>query len=209
MMVTRYIYTFIFFSFMKKKIPLLTYFSLQIFCCWDPQIVKAYKNSPLLPLDPRIKNAFDKNNQTIEELLSCTKSSQIESKIQETIIDNYFKDVETPRGLYDRWHKLQSSEFGIFDKQSIYLAQMSAQLLDATKQGLTIKASVQQSDNEVFRKLPVPYWIEKEDDYKIRSKSKQETNGVHFGVKGIMDLLCNAIENETNELLNNKELLAV
>ncbi|CAB4401014.1 unnamed protein product [Rhizophagus irregularis] len=155
----------------------------KIFCCWDPRIVKNYKNSPLLALDPRIKSSFDVNNQTIDDLLSSVKSSQIESKIQEIILDICFKDMETPRGLYDRWHKLQSSEFGIFDKQSIYLAQMSAQLIDATKRGLTIKPNVQQYDNEVFKKLPVPYWMEKEDNYKIRSKSKQEINGVHFGVK--------------------------
>ncbi|RGB28213.1 hypothetical protein C1646_768106 [Rhizophagus diaphanus] len=41
----------------------------------------------------------------------------------------------------------KSSEFGIFDKQSIYLTQMSAQLIDATKRGLTIKPNVQQYDN--------------------------------------------------------------
>jgi hypothetical protein len=136
------------------------------------------------------------------------KSSQIESKIQGIILDIYFKDMETPRGLYDRWHKLQSSEFGIFDPQSIYLAQMSAQLIDATKRGLTIKPSVQQYDNEVFKKLPVPYWMEKEDNYKIRSKSKQEINGVHFGVKGIMDSLCIEIENEMNDIINNGLLVA-
>ncbi|POG62303.1 hypothetical protein GLOIN_2v1697445 [Rhizophagus irregularis DAOM 181602=DAOM 197198] len=179
----------------------------RIFCCWDPRIVKNYKNSPLLALDPRIKSSFDVNNQTIDDLLSSVKSSQIESKIQEIILDICFKDMETPRGLYDRWHKLQSSEFGIFDKQSIYLAQMSAQLIDATKRGLTIKPNVQQYDNEVFKKLPVPYWMEKEDNYKIRSKSKQEINGVHFGVKGIMDSLCIEIENEINEIINNKGLL--
>ncbi|PKY21621.1 hypothetical protein RhiirB3_470433 [Rhizophagus irregularis] len=179
----------------------------KIFCCWDPRIVKNYKNSPLLALDPRIKSSFDVNNQTIDDLLSSVKSSQIESKIQEIILDICFKDMETPRGLYDRWHKLQSSEFGIFDKQSIYLAQMSAQLIDATKRGLTIKPNVQQYDNEVFKKLPVPYWMEKEDNYKIRSKSKQEINGVHFGVKGIMDSLCIEIENEINEIINNKGLL--
>ncbi|RIA86457.1 RNA dependent RNA polymerase-domain-containing protein [Glomus cerebriforme] len=179
----------------------------KIFCCWDPQIVKAYKNSPILSLDPRIKNAFDKNNQTLNELLSSVNSNQMDSVIQEIILDIYFKDLETPHGLYDRWHKLQSSEYGIFDKQSIYLAQMNAQLIDATKRGLIIKPNVQQNDYEIFRKLPVPYWMEKEDNYKIRSKSKQVSNGVNFGVKGIMDSLCIEIENEMSEIINNKGLL--
>ncbi|GES84689.1 RNA-dependent RNA polymerase RdRP [Rhizophagus clarus] len=170
----------------KGDVSLATYLSGgdydgdKIFCCWDPRIVENYKNSPLQELDPRIKEAFDSNNQTIGELLSSVESSRIESKVQEIILDIYFKDMETPRGLYDRWHKLQSSEFGIFDTQSIYLAQMCAQLIDATKRGLTIKPNVQRNDNEIFKKLPIPYWIKKEDNYKIRSKSKQEIN---FGVK--------------------------
>ncbi|CAI2192044.1 20001_t:CDS:2, partial [Funneliformis geosporum] len=171
----------------------------KIFCCWDPQIVKPYKNSPLLPIDPRVKSAFDESNQTIDEL-SSTKSSQIEFKLQGIILDNYFKDLEMPRGLYDYWHRLQSSEYGISNEHSIYLAQMCAQLLDATKQGLTIKQSVQQRDSEMFKKLSIPHWM----GSKSRSQSKrQESNGNSFGVRDVMDLLCVSIENEMS-LVNDK-----
>ncbi|CAI2188642.1 7158_t:CDS:2, partial [Funneliformis geosporum] len=117
---------------------------------------------------------------------------------KEVIIDNYFKGLEPILGLYDRWHKLQSSRFGISDKQSIYLAQMCAQLVDSTKQGLTIKPSVRQSDNELCGKLPVPYWMDKE-----RFKTKPNS-GDNFGVTNVMDLLCITIEKETNEV-NSKE----
>ncbi|CAG8543750.1 4238_t:CDS:1 [Funneliformis caledonium] len=118
--------------------------------------------------------------------------------MQEVILDNYFKGLEPVLGLYDRWHKLHSSRFGISDKQSIYLAQMCAQLVDSTKQGLTIKPSVRHSDNELFGKLPVPYWMDKD-----RLKMKPDS-GDNFGVTNIMDLLCITIEKETNEV-NSKE----
>ncbi|CAG8619159.1 7239_t:CDS:2 [Funneliformis mosseae] len=171
----------------------------KIFCCWDPQIVKHYKNSPLLPLDPRVKSAFDESNQTIDELTS-TKSSQIEFKLQGIILDNYLKDLEMPRGLYDYWHRLQSSEYGISNEHSIYLAQMCAQLLDATKQGLTLKQSVQQRDSEMFKKIHIPHWM----GSKNRSQAKrQESNGNNFGVRDVMDVLCVSIENEMS-LVNNK-----
>ncbi|CAB5179184.1 unnamed protein product [Rhizophagus irregularis] len=98
-----------------------------IFCCWDPRIVKNYKNSPLLALDPRIK-----------VLLIYGNAAWFIRSLAQT-------------------DKRQSSEFGIFDKQSIYLAQMSAQLIDATKRGLTI--------NQMF------------------NNTIMKINEVHFGVK--------------------------
>jgi hypothetical protein len=160
-----------------------------------------------LPLDPRVKNAFDENKDSIDCLLSSTDSSQIGSKLQEIILVNYFKDLETPRGLYDHWHEIQSSEFRTSNKESIYLAQMCAQLINATEQGLTIKPSVQQRDNEIFGKLSVPYWMGKNhNSFKYRSKiNRQEgTSGDNFGVKSIMDMLCFSIEKEMNQV-NSKD----
>src|SRR5688572_2371741 len=101
-----------------------------------------------------------------------------------------------PRGLYDYWHRLYSSGHGIADKQSIYLAQMCAQLLDATKQGLTIKQSVQQRDSEMFKKLPVPHWM--------GNKNRSQVKSNNFGVKDVMDHLYVSIENEL-EIVNKKD----
>jgi hypothetical protein len=175
-----------------------------MFCCWDPQIVKDYENSSLSSLDPRIKNAFDESNQTIDNLLSSTDFDQIESKLQEVILENYFKDLETPYSLYDYWHKLQSSEFGISNKESIYLAQMRELLIDATKQGLTIKPSIQQRDSEIFRKLPVPYWMGKDK----KTKQQEVISRSNFRVKDVMDLLCISIEKEMDQI-NRKEFSLV
>ncbi|RIA95241.1 RNA dependent RNA polymerase-domain-containing protein [Glomus cerebriforme] len=191
------------------NVPLATYMSGgdydgdKIFCCWDPKIVEAYKNSQPSPLDPRVENAFDKNKQTIDTLLS-TNSNRIESKLQEIILNSYFEDLETPRDLYDYWHKLQSSEFGMSNEESIYLSQMCAKLIDATKQGLTIKPSVQQRDSEIFRKLSVPYWVGKDRDNKSKINRQESIGGDNFGVKDIMDLLCISIEKEMNKI-NSKE----
>ncbi|PKY14080.1 hypothetical protein GLOIN_2v1581910 [Rhizophagus irregularis DAOM 181602=DAOM 197198] len=198
---------------LKDNVPLATHLSGgdydgdKIFCCWDSEIVKGYKNSPLLPLDSRVKNAFEENKESIDYLLSSSDSSQIGSKLQEIILDNYFKDLETPRGLYDYWHKLQSSEFEIPNKESVYLAQMCAQLIDATKQGLTIRPSVQQRDSEIFGKLSVPYWMGKDhNSFKDRCNIKKQegTNRGNFGVKSMMDILCFSIEKEMNQV-NSKD----
>ncbi|CAB4445584.1 unnamed protein product [Rhizophagus irregularis] len=136
----------------------------KIFCCWEPQIVQNFKNSPVLPIDPSVENAFT--------------------------------DLEPTLGLYDRWHRLQSSKYGLSNKSSIYLAQMCAKLVDATKQGLNIKPNVLQYDSE-FGNLPVPYWMDKNKDSKSRNRES------HLGV---MDLLCKSIENEMKEI-NSKDFL--
>ncbi|CAB4373736.1 unnamed protein product [Rhizophagus irregularis] len=57
---------------------------------------------------------FNVNNQTIDYLLSSVKSSQIGSKIQEKILDIHFKNMETPRGLYDP--RINGVHFGIKEK---------------------------------------------------------------------------------------------
>ncbi|GBC02694.1 hypothetical protein RclHR1_04760009 [Rhizophagus clarus] len=173
----------------------------KIFCCWDLEIVKDYKNSPLPPLDSRVRNAFDENKDSLDYLLSSTDSG---SKLQEIILDSYFKDLETPRGLYDYWHRLQSE---ISNEESIYLAQMCAQLIDSTEQGLIIKPSVQKRDSEIFGKLSVPYWMGKDhNSFKNRSKIKRQegTCRDNFGIKSIMDMLCFTIEKEMNQV-NSKD----
>jgi hypothetical protein len=110
-------------------------------------------------------------------------------------LDFYFKDLEPTLGLYDRWHRLQSSKFGLSDELSIYLAQMCAKLVDATKQGLTIKPNVFQRDNDLFNGLPVPYWMDKDN----KSRNRES----HLGV---MDLLHKSIESEMKKI-NNKDFL--
>ncbi|CAB4380254.1 unnamed protein product [Rhizophagus irregularis] len=186
----------------KGNIPLASYLSGgdydgdKIFCCWEPQIVQNFKNSPVLPIDPSVENAFTVDKKTVDELLSSTTPDKIEIKLQEVILDTYFKDLEPTLGLYDRWHRLQSSKYGLSNKSSIYLAQMCAKLVDATKQGLNIKPNVLQYDSE-FGNLPVPYWMDKNKDSKSRNRES------HLGV---MDLLCKSIENEMKEI-NSKDFL--
>lgn len=131
----------------------------------------------------------------MDGLLSSTIPDKIEIKLQESILDTYFKDLEQTLGLYDRYHRLQSSKDGLSHKSSIYLAQMCAKLVDATKQGLNIKPGVLQHDSDVFGNLPVPYWMDKD--------SKSRNRGYYVGN---MDLLCKSIENEMKEI-NSKDFL--
>ncbi|RIA96761.1 RNA dependent RNA polymerase-domain-containing protein [Glomus cerebriforme] len=176
----------------KGDIPLVAHLSGgdydgdKIFCCWDPSIVKNFKNARLQPISSRVENAFIKNEMTLDKLLLSTRPDEIEARLQEVIIENYFKDLEPTLGLYDRWHRLQSSNYGLSDETSIYLAQMCAKLVDATKQGLTILPSVQQRDNEIFRKLPVPYWMDKDNKCRNRLENLGAMDYIYMEIEKYM-----------------------
>ncbi|CAG8674400.1 30903_t:CDS:1 [Gigaspora margarita] len=143
----------------------------KIFCCWDPRITKLYQNSPVAETLPEVKNAFSKCTETISNYLAPVKKdiNQCTKKVQRLILEEYFKDILTPIGLYDYYHRLHSSHYGLSDPKSIYLAQISAKLLDATKQGEKLKDSVLKSDKK-YNNLPIPFWMEK-DKSKFRIKS--------------------------------------
>ncbi|GET03785.1 RNA-dependent RNA polymerase RdRP [Rhizophagus clarus] len=191
----------------KGNIPLASYLSGgdydgdKIFCCWEPKIVKHFINQELIPTKSEVEDAFTANKQTVDELLSSTIPNKIDEKLQEVILDNCFKDLEPTLGRYDRWHRLHSSKFGLSNDLSIYLAQMCAKLVDATKQGLTIKPSVLQHDDDSFSKLPVPYWMDKMDKMDKDSKNRKRETDL-----GVMDLLCKTIEDEMNKV-NSKDFL--
>jgi len=77
---------------------------------------------------------------------------------------------------------------------------MCAKLVDSTKQGLTIKPSVQQRDDDRFGKLPVPYWMDKDKNEK---NDKSDLNVLELSV---MDLLYLTIEKEIKDI-NSKDFL--
>ncbi|CAG8469461.1 RNA dependent RNA polymerase-domain-containing protein [Gigaspora rosea] len=141
----------------------------KIFCCWDSRITELYQNSPVAEMLPEVKNAFSKCTETISNYLEPVKKdvNQCTKKVQRLILEEYFKDILTPIGLYDYYHRLHSSYYGLSDPKSIYLAQVSAKLLDATKQGEKLKDSVFKSDKKKYTSHPIPFWMEKD-----KSKSK-------------------------------------
>ncbi|CAG8535097.1 7537_t:CDS:2 [Racocetra fulgida] len=135
----------------------------KVFCCWDPRITELFENSPVAETLPEVENAFEKCKETVSEYLAPVKEN-IElcgKKIQELFLNEYFRDFLTPRGLYDYYHRLYSSHHGLSNPTSIYLAQVAARLLDATKQGETLKRSVLVADKK-YSKIPIPPWMDKD-----------------------------------------------
>ncbi|RIB18357.1 RNA dependent RNA polymerase-domain-containing protein [Gigaspora rosea] len=142
----------------------------KVFCCWDPRITELYQNSPVAETLPEVENAFSKCTETIGNYLAPVKNDakELTKKVQRLILEEYFKDILTPVGMYDYYHRLYSSHHGLSDPKSIYLAQIGARLLDATKQGEKLKDSVFKSDRK-YNNLPIPFWMEKD---KSKSKTK-------------------------------------
>ncbi|RHZ72831.1 hypothetical protein Glove_238g13 [Diversispora epigaea] len=167
----------------------------KVFVCWDPRIVLEYKNTPVDLIQPSVKNAFTKSTETIteyiEKYLPCVQNPIVNSKtykLQKLILDGFFLDQGIPLGMYDRYHKLNSSHNGISHQDSIYLAQMFAKLLDVSKQGETLKAEVFERDSYKFGKLKVPHWMKNDNTQPNRNPT------------GIMDKLCNTIKVEIDNV---------
>ncbi|KAF0521906.1 RdRP-domain-containing protein [Gigaspora margarita] len=142
----------------------------KVFCCWDPRITELYQNSPVVETLPEVEDAFSQCTETIGNYLDPFKKdiNQCTKKLQRLILEEYFKDILTPIGMYDYYHRLYSSHYGLSDPKSIYLAQINARLLDATKQGETLKDSVFKSDSK-YNRLSIPFWMDKD---KTKSKTK-------------------------------------
>ncbi|CAJ0641582.1 1086_t:CDS:2, partial [Entrophospora sp. SA101] len=198
----------------------------KIFCCWDPRIVTPFQNSLLLPLDPNVKEAFEKNNIRLQDVLSRYKQPSTRArKLQEVILYIYLSDP--PLGLYDWFHRLHSNKYGLSNPRSIYFAQMCAQLVDATKQGLKIKQDVLKIDKESVFQLPIPKWMGKGDliknekkrnlnvekregDEKMREGEQEENNDKMLNEikKSVMDILYISVENEKKVLGNESFTVA-
>ncbi|CAG8486086.1 13895_t:CDS:2 [Dentiscutata heterogama] len=169
----------------------------KVFCCWDPRLTESFQNSPVSETLPEVKNAFTKCIETIGDYLAPVRDdmNQCTKKVQRLILDEYFKDMLTPIGMYDYYHRIYSSHFGLSDPKSIYLAQVNARLLDATKQGETLKPSVFSSDRK-YTNFPIPYWMDKD-------KSNSNTRSVCF-----MDDLKKVAQEET-AFVNSPEFSVV
>ncbi|CAG8468041.1 30322_t:CDS:2 [Racocetra persica] len=157
----------------------------KVFCCWDPRITEFFENSPVAETLPEVENSFEKCSETVTEYLAPAKGNidLCGKKIQQLFLNEYFRDFLTPRGLYDYYHRLYTSHHGLSDPTSIYLAQIAARLLDATKQGETLKRSVLESDKK-YSKIPIPPWMD-----------KNQTNS-NFKSVCIMDDIKRAVQEE-------------
>ncbi|KAI9012006.1 RNA dependent RNA polymerase-domain-containing protein [Phycomyces nitens] len=129
-----------------------------VFCCWDDRLVKPFTNSPVLPTPERASAAFEQNTNTISQVVFKDKKDVL----QERTLQENFISVAVPDGIlgkYDNW-RTNLTEDTSFDNDDVnYLAHMCARLVDASKQGLTIKPSVLQRDRSDFLKVPQSKWF--------------------------------------------------
>ncbi|CAG8539842.1 12201_t:CDS:2 [Acaulospora morrowiae] len=136
----------------------------KVFVCWEPRIVSPFNNSTVLEIQSEVEKAFTKCTETMKEYLKNDGPGSRTCKVQALILDNFFNESLVPIGMYDRYHRLQSSHYGISDPKSIYLAQVYARLIDVTKQGEILNKNVQIRDDLEYGRLPVPCWMEKSND---------------------------------------------
>lgn len=150
---------------------------LQVFCCWDPRIVKPFKSSPVPETPAAMKTVFVKNGTKVRQELIKHRDNDS----QELAIQAHFLNVSLPDGTlgqYENWRTVLAESRSLDDPDVIYLAHMCAKLVDAPKQGLSLKSTVFQRDRSTFGSMPHPLWfVDKRNKQRERDyKSYQEVN---------------------------------
>ncbi|KAI7880918.1 RdRP-domain-containing protein [Lichtheimia hyalospora FSU 10163] len=148
-----------------------------VFCCWDPRIVEPFTSSPVPETPAAMKTVFIKNDTKVRQELIKHRDNDA----QEVAIQTNFLNVSLPDGTlgqYENWRTVLAESRSLDDPDVVYLAHMCAKLVDAPKQGLSLKPAVLQRDRSTFGSVPHPLWFvnkrnkQRERDY----KSYQEVN---------------------------------
>ncbi|KAI8379754.1 RNA dependent RNA polymerase-domain-containing protein [Radiomyces spectabilis] len=173
-----------------------------VFCCWDPRVVDPFQSSPVPSELEKVKVAFEQNKALVHQEVTCHTSE----KEQEKALQSNFISVALPDGtlgLYENWRTVLT-EITSFDNPDVtYLGQMCAKLVDASKQGLTLKPTVATRDRHTFGKIPHPEWyIEKknkqrEKDLRSYFDTNQDTIPVKRPASTTMDHLYQVVMEKT------------
>ncbi|CAG8698193.1 3235_t:CDS:2, partial [Ambispora leptoticha] len=141
-----------------------------IFCCWEPSIVGPFRNSPILGTQSAVKDAILVDKTKIQDILS-TEKPQI--SLQEKILDIHINDLTKKLNLYSHFHDLCVERYGVQHRKSIYFAQMCGHLVDALKQGLTVKENVFIQDSALFHSDSTPLWMMERREQKKKKRNKE------------------------------------
>ncbi|KAI9005489.1 RNA dependent RNA polymerase-domain-containing protein [Phycomyces nitens] len=148
-----------------------------VFCCWDQRIVEPFNSSPVPPVPTKMKEAFIKNNTPVISLLSHTRDPLKHG----AIFQKHFISILSPDsilGAYENWRTVLAELKSLKDPNAIYLAYMCAKLVDASKQGLTIKNEVLKRDQKEFRSLKKPRWfLDKRNKMRYKDYIVGESDG--------------------------------
>ncbi|KAI8647866.1 RNA dependent RNA polymerase-domain-containing protein [Parasitella parasitica] len=148
-----------------------------VFCCWDERLVKPFKPKPVPPPCKRAEEAFDKDKSTVGKEVSSCKDPQ-------EAIQNSFISVAIPDGtlgVYENWRTVLAECSSLDHPDVVYLGHMCSKLVDAPKQGLTLKATVKKRDRANFSEIPHPPWFmdKKNKQRGPTFRSYKEANNVY------------------------------
>ncbi|RUP43693.1 RNA dependent RNA polymerase-domain-containing protein [Jimgerdemannia flammicorona] len=180
-----------------------------IFCCWDSRITSSFENSNVdYPPDDFQDKHFDKRKTTVRQELKiddgCTSHQENEVRLQTRFFELY--QEESLLGTYENWRMISAETKGFRHKDTVYLARMCSQLVDAPKQGLTLKAAVKSQDEWKFRYMAqaVPRWYAEVKNSKnntiIDNREPQTVMGILYEalmeyVKKVKDPRFSVVEN--------------
>ncbi|KAI7866848.1 RNA dependent RNA polymerase-domain-containing protein [Spinellus fusiger] len=152
-----------------------------VFCCWDQRMVEPFQSSPVLPTPIKVENAFDKCTTTLVQSVLCHK----EEEAQEKALQEMQISIDMPDGVlgkYDNWRTILTESTCFDNEDVVYLAHMCAKLVDASKQGLTLKPAVLIRDTNDFIKVPQPQWF-------VDKRNRQREKDVHSYIETNKDFL--------------------
>ncbi|CAO3702893.1 unnamed protein product [Rhizopus stolonifer] len=149
-----------------------------IFCCWDQRIVEPFNPSPVINNLDRVKRAFEKDKSTLGQHVGAFADT-------EKALQNSFISVQMPDGtlgMYENWRTVQAERNSLDDPNVAYLAQMCAQLVDASKQGLKLRPEVLERDREKYMNMPHPMWFmdKKNKQREGHKRAYKEVNDVYI-----------------------------
>ncbi|KAI9314515.1 RNA dependent RNA polymerase-domain-containing protein [Dichotomocladium elegans] len=148
-----------------------------IFCCWDQRIVESFVPSPVPKEPSSVKVAFDINTTRMRENLAKAR----DDIAKERALQTSFINVSLPDGtlgVYENWRTVLAESLPMDHPDVVYLAIMCAKLVDAPKQGYSLKPSIYKRDKNNFGKIPHPPWfLDKKNQQRERDfRSYQEVN---------------------------------
>ncbi|KAF7727414.1 hypothetical protein EC973_007578 [Apophysomyces ossiformis] len=173
-----------------------------IFCCWDPRIVEPFEGSPVPPAPAKVHDAFEKNTTKLRQVLTRFRTeTEQEMALQKIFLFTALPD--NTLGLYENWRIVLAELTSLDNEEVVYLAHMCAKLVDAPKQGLTLKPSVLAQDRDKFSKISYPAWfLDKRNKQREKDmKSYMEVNSVaplETRLDTTMDYLYDALMKETD-----------
>ncbi|KAK4520857.1 uncharacterized protein ATC70_006738 [Mucor velutinosus] len=148
-----------------------------VFCCWDERIVEPFMSKPVPPPCKRAEEAFEKDKSTVGKEVGSHKDT-------EKVIQSNFLSVAIPDGtlgVYENWRTVLAESSSLDHPDVVYLGHMCSKLVDATKQGLSLKATAKKRDRANFSEIPHPPWFMDKKNKQRGStfRSYKEANNVY------------------------------